>query len=193
MPYIDLPAGVPGIRSLFEFRPETAAPMLQLAEVLLRGPGTLSMGERELIAAYVSRRNGCGFCELSHSAFAAVQLADDWDLVESVKDDLDTAEVDDKLRALLTIAGQVQEGGLAVTEEAVERAREAGATDVEVHDAVLIAAVFCMFNRYVDGLGTWNPGTTPQDFRPRAVALARDGYLTPADPAGYTTGPGRLG
>ena len=74
MPHIDLPEGVPGIRSALMFRPETAAPLGQLAEVLLRGENTLTRGERELIAAYVSNLNECVFCQTSHSTFAAKQL-----------------------------------------------------------------------------------------------------------------------
>ena len=73
MPHIDLPEGVPGIRSAMVFRPETAAPLLELAEVLLRGENTLTRGERELIAAYVSNLNECFFCQTSHSTFAATK------------------------------------------------------------------------------------------------------------------------
>ncbi|MFN8050718.1 MAG: carboxymuconolactone decarboxylase family protein [Acidimicrobiales bacterium] len=185
MPHIDLPEGVPGVRSLFEYRPETALPLLELVETLLRGPSTLSPGERELIASYVSRLNACRFCEATHSAFAAVQLDDDWELVESVKADPDAAAVTDKLKALLAIAAKVQQGGLAVTESDVAAAKDAGATDVEIHDTVLIAATFCMFNRYVDGLATWTPSSDPQAYLPRARALAADGYLSRPNNSDY--------
>lgn len=185
MPHIDLPAGVPGIRSLFDYRPETAAPMLMLVEVLLRGNSTLSRGERELIAARVSRQNGCRFCDVTHGAFAAVQLDDDWDLVEQVCTDPSQADISGKLRALIAIADLVQESGSAVTPEAIAAARKVGATDVEIHDAVLIAAAFCMYNRYVDGLDTWLPSDRPQDYEPRARALAAEGYLTPVQYEAY--------
>ena len=157
MPHIDLPEGVPGILAPMMFRPETAKPMNELAEVLLRGDHTLSRGERELIAAYVSKLNRTVFCEKAHSAFAALQLDEDWELVESVKKDPATADITPKLRALLNIAGKVQKSGLDVTEADVAAARAEGATDIEIHDAVLIAAAFCMYNRYVDGLATWAP------------------------------------
>jgi AhpD family alkylhydroperoxidase len=74
MPHIRLPEGVPGIRSAFQFRPETAGPLLRLAEVLLRGPNTLTSGERELIATVVSTLNDCHFCQSSHRAAAAHHL-----------------------------------------------------------------------------------------------------------------------
>jgi uncharacterized peroxidase-related enzyme len=160
MAYIDL--GVdekqfPGITGPMKFRPETAKPLNELAEVLLRTPNSLPPGDRELIAAYVSGRNDCNFCCASHSAFAAVQLQDGYTLVDQVRADLDAAPVSQKLRALLRIAGAVQISGREVTAELVEAARAEGATDVEIHDTVLIAAAFCMFNRYVDGLGTFAP------------------------------------
>ena len=178
MPHIDTTPGIPGIRSLFEFRPTTAEPLLQLAEVLLRNDNSLTRGERELIASYVSRLNACRFCEMTHSAFAALQLDDGWNLVAAVKDDPDTAAVSDKMKALLHIAAKVQQGGLAVTDADVVAAHERGATDVEIHDAVLIAAAFCMFNRYVDGLAAWTPDD-PDAYLPRARILVEQGYLAP--------------
>ncbi|MFI5929118.1 carboxymuconolactone decarboxylase family protein [Micromonospora sp. NPDC051543] len=160
MAYIDL--GVdekefPGITGPMRYRPETAKPLNELAEVLLRAPHSLPAGERELIAAYVSGRNDCNFCCASHSAFAAAQLDEGMALVDQVRADLDTAPISAKLRALLRIAGAVQISGRSVTTELVADARAEGATDLEIHDTVLIAAAFCMFNRYVDGLGTFAP------------------------------------
>ncbi|GAB3224415.1 carboxymuconolactone decarboxylase family protein [Micromonospora halotolerans] len=148
----------PGINGLARYRPETAKPLFDLADTLLHAPHpTLTAGERELIAAYVSELNACTFCCASHSAFAAAQLPAGMPLVEQVRRDLDGAPVDPKLRALLRIAGAVQRGGREVTREQVEAARAEGATDLEIHDTVLIAAAFCMYNRYVDGLGTLAP------------------------------------
>src|SRR4051794_1361708 len=126
MAFIDVPEGVPGIRSLMMTRPETAKPMLELAEVLLRDESSLSRGERELIASYVSRLNACRFCELSHSSFAALQLDEDWDLVAAVKDDPSSAAISDKLRALLAVAAKVQRSGLDVTDDDIAAARAEG-------------------------------------------------------------------
>lgn len=160
MPHIALEEGVPGIVSAFAFRPETAAPMRQLAETLLRGPSTLSSADRETIAAWVSSRNDCRFCQLSHSAAAAEHLGGQdahYALVDAVKADPDSAAISPKLKSLLRIAGKVQQGGKHVTAADIAAARAEGATDLEIHDTVLIAAAFCMYNRYVDGLGTWQP------------------------------------
>ena len=181
MPHIDLPEGVPGIRSALNFRPETAGPLLALAEALLRADNSLSRGERELIAAYVSSLNGCFFCETSHSTFAAMQLDGGAVLVDEAKRDPDRAPIGAKLSALLAIAAKVQSGGKSVTEDDVAAAREHGATDIENHDTVLIAAAFCMFNRYVDGLATWAP-TDPAAYEAMGRRVVEQGYLAPAGP-----------
>ena len=176
MPHIALPEGLPGITAGFAFRPETAKPMRELAEVQLRGPSTLTSGERELIATYVSTKNDCYFCQTSHGAAAAAHHHADFGLVDAVKRDYLNAPISTKLKALLQIAGQVQEGGKKVTAEAVESARLLGATDLEIHDTVLIAAAFCMYNRYVDGLATWQP-RDPEMYASMGEHLARNGYV----------------
>ena len=158
------------------FRPEMAQPLNQLAEILLHAPNSLSQGERELIATFVSTRNDCYFCQTIHGAIAAASLDDDEDLVRQVKTDFTRAKISDKLKALLVIAGKVQMGGKHVTEQDVADARDAGATDVEIHDTVLIAAAFCMYNRYVDGLATWQP-VNDELYRERGRKVARDGYV----------------
>jgi uncharacterized peroxidase-related enzyme len=154
MPHIALNPAEPGIRGLLRYRPQTARPLSELAEVLLRGPGTLTRGERELIAAYVSSVNDCRYCSSSHSACAAAQLPRGMALVEQVRAGPSTAPVSAKMKALLKIASVVRHSGRAVTAEHVAQARAAGATDVEIHDTVLIAAAFCMFNRTSTG---WPP------------------------------------
>ena len=119
MPHIDLP-DAPGILAPMMFRPETAKPLNELAEVLLRGDSTLSRGERELIAAHVSKLNDCHFCHSSHATFAALQLDDGWDVIDAVVEDVDGAPISPKMRALLRIASSVQRSGLAVTSEQPE-------------------------------------------------------------------------
>jgi len=175
MPHIQLPEGLPGILGPMAFRPETAKPLNELADVLLRGPSTLSPGERELIATLVSARNDCFFCQTVHGAVAAYHLGGNEQLVLDVKQDTEGAGVSDKLKALLAIAGKVQRGGKNVLAEDIERARLHGATDLEIHDTVLIAAAFCMYNRYVDGLATWAPEDAER-YREQGARLAQQGY-----------------
>ena len=183
MPHLDFESGLPGIRGPMAFSPETARPLNDLVNVLLRTnaahpDSTLSAGERELIGTYVSARNDCFFCQTIHGAVASHQLGDtDWSLVQSVKEDYTQADISAKLKALLTIAGSVQQGGKQVTAEQVATARSEGATDRDIHDTILIAAAFCMFNRYVDGLNTWAPDN-PDLYRYRAQKVAEYGYTS---------------
>lgn len=175
MPHIRLPEDVPGIRSAFMFSPDTARPMLALAEVLLRGQSTLSSAEREMIATRVSRLNECHFCEASHRAAAAHHLDGGYATVDAVVADPAAAPISAKFRGLLRIADRVVLGGRHVSTADVDGARAAGATDREIHDTVLIAAAFCMFNRYVDGLATWSPDD-PALYDEMGRRLAEVGY-----------------
>jgi uncharacterized peroxidase-related enzyme len=166
---------LPGIVGLLNYRPETARPLLDLAETLMRGPSTLTSGEREIIAASVSYRNDCHFCHTSHAAAAAAHLETGLGLIDDIKAGLPNTPVSDKLRALLTIAHQVQISGKQVTEANIKAARDKGATDQEIHDTVLIAAAFCMYNRYVDGLGTWAPAAN-EAYAEMGERMAKIGY-----------------
>lgn len=175
MPHIQLDPVLPGIRSLFAFRPETARPLNELAEILLRGDNSLSKAERELIGAYVSHLNQCFFCENVHGAMAQHYMQCDINTIDAIKDDPAASSLSEKMKALLSIAASVQERGKAVTSVQVRQAKDAGATDMEIHDTVLIAAAFCMFNRYVDGLATWSPQDR-QVYTDRAKIRAEEGY-----------------
>ena len=129
-----------------------------------------------MIATLVSDRNDCHFCQASHRAAAAHHLGGDYAIVDAVKRDFQTAPVSAKLKTLMAIAAKVQESGKQVTASDIERARSAGATDIEIHDAVLIAAAFSMFNRYVDGLATF----TPRDdaaYDEMGQRMAHEGYV----------------
>jgi uncharacterized peroxidase-related enzyme len=177
MAHIQLPEGLQGIRGPMAFRPETAKPLNELAEALLHAPNSLPQADRELIATYVSSLNDCYFCQTVHGSIAAACLDDDEDIVRQVKRDFTRADISTKLKALLAIASKVQRDGKLVTAADIAAAREEGATDIEIHDTVLIAAAFCMYNRYVDGLDTWQP----QDealYRERGKKTAREGYIT---------------
>jgi uncharacterized peroxidase-related enzyme len=176
MPHISLDPELPGIRGAMAFRPETARPMNALVEILLQGDNTLTRGERELIATFVSSRNCTRYCHNIHGAIAAAHLGGNEALVKQVKTDFLKAEISPKLKALLHIAGKVQQDGKLVIEADVQAARREGATDLEIHDTVLIAAAFSMYNRYVDGLGTHQP-EDEAFYRERGKRVAREGYV----------------
>ena len=178
MAHISLPEGLAGIAGPMKQYPETEVPLNALAQALLRGPSSLTPAERELIATYVSSRNDCWFCMSTHRAATQHLLQSEGQspaLVDQVRQDLEAAPIDEKMRALLVIAGKVQQGGRRVTDEDVARARAEGADDKAIHDTVLIAAAFCMFNRYVDGLATWAP-EEESAFEATGARLATQGY-----------------
>jgi uncharacterized peroxidase-related enzyme len=174
MSYIPLEKHLPGITGLLEYSKDTGAPIRELTQVLLRGSSSLTEGERELIATVVSSRNECRFCTAAHTAAVDV-LLEEHTTSAAVKKDIDTAPVSDKLKALLHIAALVQKSGKAVTPSAISAARAAGATDLEIHDTVLIAALFCLYNRYVDGLDTLTP-SDPAFYDGLGMRLKQHGY-----------------
>jgi uncharacterized peroxidase-related enzyme len=179
MPHIALPEDMPGITAGFAFRPDTAKPMRELAHILLHTSGNdgFSSRDRELVAAFVSSRNTCYFCQTSHGAAASHLNGGSTDLVESVCNDYRTAAISEKLKALLAIAEQVQIDGKRVTTQLVEAAREHGATDLDIHDTILIAAAFCMYNRYVDGLATVQPRNEAM-YVEMGKRMAEQGYVS---------------
>ena len=179
MPHINIDETVPGIRSLVMFRPETGKPLYELAQVLLRGPSPLTEAERELIAAYVSHRNDCVFCRNSHAAAARCLDDEKGDMVDDVLSNVDQSNVGEKMKALLHIAGKVQVLGTEVTPSDISIARDAGADDREIHDTVLIAASFSMFNRYVDGLASFTP--TEQSVYDEMGKRMAKGYVLPGN------------
>ena len=179
MAHIDLKNDFPGIRGLMAFDPEAADALNGLANVLLCRTSSLSRGERELIATYVSSQNDCLFCQSVHGAVSSYHLGDaEGLLVQQVKRDFSQAAISAKMKALLSIARSVQKTGKSVSSQQIEEAKKEGASDQEIHDTVLIAAAFCMFNRYVDGLNTWAP-TDQNIYKERAPGIAENGYSGP--------------
>ena len=179
MAHIGLTEGLPGIRGPMVFSPETTKPLCDLVQVLLTGPHTLTPAEREMIATYVSSQNDCYYCQTCHGSTAAQHLGGvdaDYELINQIKQNYQATPISDKMKSLLAIAGKVQIGGKHVTAEDVEHARQLGATDKEIHDTVLIAAAFCMFNRYVDGLATWQP-RDPEIYREIGKQTSQLGYV----------------
>lgn len=179
MAHIDLRNEAPGILGLMAYKPITALALNQLAETILRGPSSLNQGERELIAGVVSYYNDCSFCHLSHAAVAEFCLDREYGYTAKVASDIEGSDVSSKMKGLLHIAKKVHEGGRAVSTEDIARAKSSGASDEEIHDTVLVAAAFCMFTRYVDGLGTFTPRPDDPYYVKAAIRLGEKGYLAP--------------
>jgi uncharacterized peroxidase-related enzyme len=179
MPHIPLDENLPGITGILNYRQDTALPIRQLTQILLRGESTLTEGERELIATVVSQGNECKFCTAAHTA-AANALLGERETAEKVKQDPHNAPVSEKMKHLLEIARKVQTDARTVSAELVSKAKHAGATDLEIHDTVLIAALFCLYNKYVDGLASVTP-TEPAFYDRLGNILKTSGYLPSAN------------
>lgn len=179
MAYISVEEHLPGVTGLLEFRKDTSEPLRELTHILLRGKSTLTEAERELIATAVSHKNECVYCTTSHAAAADAYFGDSI-VTSKVKEDYTQAPITDKMKSLLTIALQVQENGKKVTPLAIENAKNLGASDMEIHDTVMIAALFCFYNRYVDGLGTYAPSDAKY-YTDMAWRLKENGYYRPKE------------
>jgi uncharacterized peroxidase-related enzyme len=176
MAFIQLGNDMPGIIGLLNYRKDTGEILLKLAETLLREANSLSRGEREMIATVVSNKNNCKFCMNSHRAIAKAALgnrASDMDKVlKNPNDDCLTP----KMNALVQIALSVAESGKSVQPNQVTQARSSGASDREIHDTVLIAAAFCMYNRYVDGMQTF-ADLDDKEYSEMGQSINQKGYL----------------
>ena len=175
MPYIPLDEKLPGITGLLNYRKDTALPIRQLTQILLRGESSLTEAEREMIASVVSYGNDCAFCTAAHTA-ATDYLLGEKETSVKIKENIASAPVSEKMKSLLIIAGAVQVSGKNVKAEMIETAKKNGATDHEIHDTVLIAALFSLYNRYVDGLASVTPAE-PAFYERLAGILVQRGYL----------------
>jgi uncharacterized peroxidase-related enzyme len=175
MAYITLPVDVPGIRGPMSFRPDAAKHLLGLAETILRQPASLDQGDRETIAAWTSHLNGCNFCMKSHAAAARAWLGAERSVaLDRLLESEDLSGFGPGMRALLELSRALQGCVLGVRPEHVDKARAAGASDHDIHDTVLITAAFCMYNRYVEGLGTREADESA--YEPMGRRLRDQGY-----------------
>jgi uncharacterized peroxidase-related enzyme len=173
MSFITLNNQLPGIVGLFAFSPKTAGPMSELAEQLLRADHpTLSRGERELIAAFVSKINSTEFCAQSHRAFAEYYLGE-----ETVAAGLELKGLSEKMTCLMRLARFTAYN--EVTHEQIAGCKGAGCTDQEIHDVILIAASFAMYNRYVKNLGVAEQGLPKEAYQGMATMIVENGYVQP--------------
>lgn len=174
--YITTGNAYPGILSLLWYKPSTGRALSALAQQILLGPSALTPGERETIAAYTSALNECNFCCASHNGAANCHLHTSTTPADYLRPEFLAAQTP-RMQALLQLAAQVQRGGRHVTQECITAAKQSGASDDAIHDTVIVAAAFCMYNRYVDGLGTRE--ASPADYAETGVRLATKGYTMP--------------
>jgi uncharacterized peroxidase-related enzyme len=137
---------------VFRAYPDTARPLLDYHELVMRGPSPFTVAERELIAAYVSGVNECGYCHGVHTATAEAFGIPEG-LLEALLADLDTAPVDEKIRAVLRYVGKLTTAPARLTDDDAAAVLAAGWDERALHDAVIVCALFNFMNRMVNGLG----------------------------------------
>jgi uncharacterized peroxidase-related enzyme len=178
MPYLpSLPANA-ALLEVFRAYPETAGPLIvDYQEVLLRGPSPLSVAERELIAAYVSVVNSCGYCHRVHTATATAFGIGEGTLT-ALLTDIDTAPVDERLKPLLHYVEKLTRTRTPsrMTETDAAAVFAAGWDERALHDAVSVCALFNFMNRFVDGLGI---SASADYFTVAAQRLTEGGYAGP--------------
>ncbi|TBR11813.1 MAG: peroxidase [Rugosibacter sp.] len=140
------------VMDVFKLSPELTNPILDYHEVLLRGPSPLSIAERELIAAYVSGVNNCGFCHGAHTATAEA-CGIGKGLVKEFLADINHPELSEKMRPILSYVRKLTEVPSSITVEDVAAVFNAGWNEQALHHAIHVCALFNFMNRLVEGHG----------------------------------------
>ncbi|HUW36608.1 MAG TPA: peroxidase-related enzyme [Rhodocyclaceae bacterium] len=150
----------------------TAKPLLEYHEILLRGPSPLSVADRELIAAFVSGLNACGYCHGVHEATAR-QFGIPEGLMVQLIEDVDRAVIDEKIKPILRYVRKLTLSPSRMTQADADAVFAVGWDDQALHDAVATCALFNFMNRLVEGLGI---KAAPDYFSSSAKRLHDTGY-----------------
>ena len=162
------------IWDLFAFQHDITIHMGRFTHGVLRQPASISPGIRELIAAYTSRLNECGFCTEAHAA-AAGELLGDQDLVARVLRDPEQAPLDERTRVLLRFVRVITTNLPAVSGADVQTVRAAGWDDEAIYFAITTCALFNFYNRWITATGV--PRMSDEAHREQGRALAARGYI----------------
>ena len=172
MSYLSQSKDAQGVADVFLRDSARYAPLLQFIETVMVGSSALSKADREMIAAHVSKLNGCDFCRGAHR-WTLMALDVDARTVEAVETDPEAAEIDDRLRPILRFATKLTQRPDTVRQSDVDRLRSAGWSDQAIEDAINVIALFNYVNRLVDALGIEG---SEAYFRQVGTAIAAHGY-----------------
>ena len=172
MPFIESLPDNAKLAELFKPRGKYYTPLLQFVETVMRGDSELSPGEREMIAGYVSHLNGCRYCEGGHRE-AAVTLGIDPAVFDELKDDIETAAIDERMKPILRFARRLTQAPESVSQADADAITAAGWSELTLSDVVNVCAIFNYFNRLVEGHGIVG---IEAEFRARGTLHAKAGY-----------------
>jgi len=151
------------LMDLFARYPDNLRPLLEYTDGILRSDGELSVGERELIATYVSALNACTFCAGAHRAYAEV-FGIDGALIDALIADLESAPVDERLRPVLAYVAKLNTLPSKLVERDAQAVFDAGWSEAALYEAVQVCALFNMMNRIVEGTGVnFDYADAPED------------------------------
>jgi uncharacterized peroxidase-related enzyme len=161
------------IWDLFAFQHDVMVHLARLSEGIIRQPSTISVGMRELIAAYTSYKDQCAFCTQAHAAAAGELLGHD--VVWSALRDLDSSTLDEKDKELLRFVGKVTLGLPSVTRGDIDALRRAGWDDEGIYFAISTCALFNLYNRWITASGV--PEMSADAHRLQGKTIAARGYI----------------
>ncbi len=164
---------VPDAAKLVFYRPDFyGSQAKEFTHEAMRGPSAWSVGDRELMAAYVSQANECAFCIGAHTA-TAVRAYQDGSKVAAVLADLESAPVEDRLRATLRMLGKLTRERKVGAED-MRQVLSAGVSREQVEDALAVCAAFNTTDRLADAFGF--EVFSPEGFEAGAKYLLKRGY-----------------
>lgn len=179
MPYIPIINNTPGIVGLLDTYTDTGKVLRNLADILLnKNSNAFIKAERETVASYVSFLNNCNFCYKSHSSIADClwkrkgQTKEYIDKIETLEETMSSS----KIETLLYIAKKLHACPQGVKQEDIDLLFTFNFTPDDINDLILIISSFCMFNRYVDGLGTFH-ALDDDMYNNMAEKIAINGYI----------------
>jgi len=140
------------LSDVFRRFPDNVGSLMVYLEGILRSEGAFSIGERELIAAYVSGLNACRFCYGSHRVYSEI-FGMPHGLVDALLDDIDTAEVSDRMKPVLRYVRKLNALPSKITEDDARAVFDAGWSEEALFEAIQVCAAFNLMNRIVEGAG----------------------------------------
>jgi uncharacterized peroxidase-related enzyme len=162
------------IWDLFAFQQNFTIHLGRFTHGVLREPAPISPGLRELIAAYTSYQNECAFCTMAHAA-AAAELLGSEELVWSALGDLESAELEEKDKAILRFTAKVTKALPSVGAADLDVLRAAGWDDEAIYYAITTCALFNFYNRWITASGV--PEMSEAAHRQQGKMLATRGYI----------------
>ncbi len=179
MSFLSYSRNFKGVADVFLRDPERYAPLLQFIEAVMAGESAITKAEREMIAAHVSKLNGCGFCLGAHKwTLAAMDIPAH--AIEAIEAGPDSEGVDERLRPLLRFATKLTQTPEQIGQADIDGLRAAGWSDQAIEDAINVVALFNYVNRLVDAFGIKGDEAY---FKQVGTALAKQGYAPIIDMA----------